>query len=563
MQPETVLDPTRAARWPAWQALCVGVGLTGLLLVLYGPALRGPFVSDDFGYLTSPYTESLDPTSLSRMFDPAGDARLYTGNYAPVHLLLHALERSWFGPDPLGYHVVNVCVHALNALLLAALLLRSGVGRNAALLGGLVFAVHPANVEAVAWISQLKSTASLGFALLALLAFERRPAVATLCFGLGLLTKATAAFALPTAAAFVWVRGRSVEHAESTRRWSWIAAWCVVFGLFAVPQFSSFQEIGSAEVAAFDDPLTHWRSVVAIGARYLVMATSAYGVSAFAEPLPVESWRDVYLLGGLVVGTALAARVGFALRARREEAAWWIAAAAAFAPVSQIFPFLIPIADRYLYFILPGLIGGVALAAPELLRGPAARLGPAAGPLTLLAVGILAAGFASVSHARAALWQAETRLLVDAALHYPDGGTAHYLRARSAAAQGRRADAITSLRAASERGLDRYESFLADPALAPLRGDPSYRALIFELAGRRIARSNLGESTTQPELLAVARAHLARQESCDAERMLERALERGGPLDAQVETELVKLRETPAAGCAAAREEMRDRNPNP
>ena len=61
-----------------------------LAWVVYAPALQGPLVSDDFGYLTSPYTQAIDFPSLSRMFDPAGDARLYTGNYAPIHLLAHA-----------------------------------------------------------------------------------------------------------------------------------------------------------------------------------------------------------------------------------------------------------------------------------------------------------------------------------------------------------------------------------------------------------------------------------------------------------------------------------------
>ena len=51
---------------------------------------------------------------------------------------------------------------------------------------------------------------------------------------------------------------------------------------------------------------------------------------------------------------------------RREEGAWWLCAAVGFAPVSQFFPFEFPIGDRYLYFILPGLFGGVTLAATML-----------------------------------------------------------------------------------------------------------------------------------------------------------------------------------------------------
>jgi len=537
-------------------------GLVGLLLVVYGPALRGPLLSDDFGYLTSPYTESLDVASLAQMFDPAGDARLYTGNYAPLHLLLHAVERALFGRNWLGYHIVNVVVHALNSLLLALLLMRSGANRNAALLGGLVFAVHPANVEAVAWISQLKSTGALAFSLFGLLYFDRRPVLGAACFGLGLLMKASAAFALPTLAAIVWVCPRDATSA----RWRWVAVWCAIFGLYALPQFASFQQIGAVEVDAFDDPMTHLRTVAAIGARYLVMASTSIGVSAFAEPQPVESWWNGYWLAALFAGLALAWRTSWALFNRRVEAVWWIAAAAAFAPISQVFPFLIPVADRYLYFILPGLIGGVIFFGGAVLER-CARLQAIGGPIgevalrrgIVLAVGAVAVMFALSSHGRAALWQDENRLLVDAALHYPDGGTAHYLRARRAAGQGKHGEAVASLRRASDRGMNRFRLIQRDPAFVAMRSTAPYRLLIFELAGRSIDRAQIGPQSTQPELLAVAQAHRVREETCEAIRTLEQALARGGPLREVVEAEMALLR---GDLCVEDDEEARHRDEN-
>jgi hypothetical protein len=548
--PETELPD----RWKArGLGLGVGLGLVGCLLFVYGPALRGPLLSDDFGYLTSPYTESLDAASLWQMFDPTGDARLYTGNYAPVHLLLHALERAQFGGNWFGYHIVNVLVHALNSLLLALLLMRSGASRNAALLGGLVFAVHPANVEAVAWISQLKSTGALALSLLGIVYFDRRPVLGAACFGLGLLTKASAAFALPTVAALVWVRGGSANPA----RWRWVAVWSVIFGLYALPQFASFQRIGAVEIEAFGDPMTHLRTVAAIGARYLAMAASSYGVSAFAEPQPVESWSNGYWLAALVAGPALAWRTIWALSVRSSEAVWWIAAAAAFAPISQVFPFLIPVADRYLYFILPGLIGGAIFFGNAVLRTSLARLQTGEGKLgevvfkrgLMLVVGAVVVMFAAGSHGRAALWQDETRLLVDAALHYPDGATAHYLRARRAAGQGNAGEAVASLRRASDRGMDRFQVMRRDSAFAAMRGTPAFRSLMFELAGRWIERAGIDSESTQPELLAVAQAYRIRNQMCDAMRTLELALARPGPLRESVEQEMVSLRNESPDAC--------------
>ena len=70
---------------------------------------------------------------------------------------------------------------------------------------GALFLLHPANVEASAWISQTKTTLALALSLGALLLFPSRPGLSLVTFTLGLLTKASAAFALPMAAVFVWL----------------------------------------------------------------------------------------------------------------------------------------------------------------------------------------------------------------------------------------------------------------------------------------------------------------------------------------------------------------------
>ena len=212
--------PVRREVWPKAWPLVAFLGFALLALAIYRGALAGPFISDDLGYIvTHPYTEELSAENLRAIFDPFGPAKLYAANYAPIHLLLTALEREVFANASFGYHLVNVLVHALNATLLVALLLAAGLPRGAALLGGVFFAVHPANVEAVAWASQLKTNAALAFSLGALLALRRHPVWATGLFALGLLTKASAAFALPTAAAFVWAWG-VWEPDRSGRRWA-------------------------------------------------------------------------------------------------------------------------------------------------------------------------------------------------------------------------------------------------------------------------------------------------------------------------------------------------------
>ncbi len=528
-------------------AVLLFAAFAGSAIAVYRPALAGPFLSDDFGYIAAnPYTASLAPGNVVRMLDPTGPARLHTANYAPVHLLLTALERQIFANDVRGYHLVNVLCHALASCLLVALLLRAGLPRPVGVLAGAAFLLHPANVEAVAWISQLKTTASLAFALAALLHFPARPRAATACYALGLLTKASAAAALPAAAAFALARAGREPVPRAERRW--LGLWLALGGLFAFAELGAQRGAGEAGLPARGDLAARAQAIFSIGARYLAMAATGTGLSAFHEPEPGAGWLDPWFLLGAIAAIALGARTLQALRARRLEAGYWVFAAASFLPVSQIVPFVNPLADRYLYFLLPGLLGAALLCGRGLWQR--VPLPGVAAPLLGLAALALLASFGAKSAGRARLWQSEMRLLLDAEANYPRGGTAAYLEARRAAQRGDAEAAVRALRRAEERHAARFTVLLQDPGLAPVRDAPAFRQLVAEMAGRWIERSRELGLETQPELRLRAHAHGVRGESALAIQALERALALGGPLDAELRADLAVAR---AEGGSAAR----------
>ncbi len=518
-----------------------------LALLLYAPALSGQFVSDDFGYIVNnPYVTEPSFDRVLAILAPNGPVTESVANWAPVHVLLHALEYQLFANALLPYHVVNVALHALASVLLLRLLRDHGLPLLGALVGSLFFLLHPANVEAVAWISQLKTNAALCFALGALRLQLRLPWLAFVLFALAFLTKAVAACALPAAALFAWARGSGARRADAL----WLLAWLGFFVLASQPQFQAFERLGHAEERLAPDLDAHLRTIVAFGARYLAMATTSWGVSAFHDPARALSWLDPWWLAGLALGVLLAVRVVGTLQRREAEAGFWAFAAAAWVPIAQFFPFAYPLADRYLYFILPGLIGGVLLAG-RALAARLPRLQPAALAGALAAAAVLLVVFAARVPARAAIWRSELHTIVDSANHYPNGVNGHFRRAWEAARAGNDGQVVRSLRAMRELGFDNFNGILllmsSDPAMGRLRGQREFDAALAGIAGRWLENVGRRSDLTQPELRVKAHAHLVRGERALALDAFEAALAIGGPLDEVVRAELERTRRDPRA----------------
>ncbi len=121
--------------------------------------------------------------------------------YRPLVTVSYALDAQWSGVHAAGYHATNVLLHVATSVLVWALLRRLAMGRAAALVGALLFAVHPVLSSTVAWIPG-RNDSLLGLLVLgSWLAFLRgRWLVHLLLFALALLTKETA-IALPVVCA--------------------------------------------------------------------------------------------------------------------------------------------------------------------------------------------------------------------------------------------------------------------------------------------------------------------------------------------------------------------------
>jgi len=529
-------------RWPPLLAyLALG-------LVLYAPSLPGGPISDDYGFLLNPWVIDPSPRHLLEILDPTSQATISLRNYAPVRALVNALEWRLAAENAPVYHATNVATHALACWLVALLLIQSGLPEVTAFLGGAFLLVHPAQVEAVAWMSQIWNALAMALGAGALLAQRNRPRLAFALFALALLTRPTSVCFLPAAwiRAFCWRRAR----AGAPPRFAGLAAWTLALAVVGAAELATFHDAGAA--ARFEpapDALAKARTLVAGFGRYVAMAVTGFGVSPFQEPRVALSWLDPWWLLGLAAGAASGARTLVCLARGREEAAWWAWALAAFAPISQLFPFLYPTADRYLYFMLPGLLGGALLAGQDATRRIASPDARRLAALVAVACAAAAIGaFGIATYARSAIWLSEDRVLADAARHFPHGVAANLLAARRAASQGDVDAAVAAIEACRARGWDYYTYLMSHPAFEPVRGLPAFQASIARFADGVIETETRRARKTQLDWRDLAQAYQIRGRDAEAAAALEQGIALGGPLDASLRAELARLRSsTPGA----------------
>ncbi len=157
-----------------------------LTFLVYLPALRNEFVYwDDNQYVfENPFIGSLDIAFFRWAF-----ATTHMGNWNPLTWISHALDYALWGLNPLGHHLTNIILHAVNTalvVLLALKLLESARDRSegnsflndrtiliAAGVTGLLFGIHPVHVESVAWVSERKDVLCALFFLLSIIMYVK------------------------------------------------------------------------------------------------------------------------------------------------------------------------------------------------------------------------------------------------------------------------------------------------------------------------------------------------------------------------------------------------------
>ena len=195
---QATVDPT--ATPPPWdhKDWLFTIALFVAVVLVYQPAWHGGMVWDDEAHMTQPGLRSWK--GLGQIWFELGATQQY---YPLMHSTFWVQHRLW-GDDTLGYHLVNIALHAAAAVMVLLILRRLTI--PGAYLAAAIFALHPVHVESVAWITELKNTLSAVFYLGAALVYLRFDQArkkslyfwAFLLFVLGLMSKTVTA-TLPAA----------------------------------------------------------------------------------------------------------------------------------------------------------------------------------------------------------------------------------------------------------------------------------------------------------------------------------------------------------------------------
>lgn len=422
--------------------IIAALAVFGSVFLVYGSTLGHEFVTwDDMGLIKeNPNVREMTFSTVKQVFT-SYDPELYI----PLTFLSYQVDYTLGGGSPAPFHLTNIILHALNALLVIWLLYLP-LGNGIIAFGlGLLFALHPLNTEAVAWMSARKDTLSTFFFLIALIAYllfdERKDArmyVASLCaFLLGLLAKVMIV-TLPVVLILLdLLRGKPITKRSLIEKAPFFAL-SVLFGIIAL--------FGKKEILVSS---TLWQKILMAGKSTAFYLEKFFLPSDLSVMYPygktITTFSVDFLLPLAITVLLIAAIVWFWKKKRAVSVglAWFLLTLVPtftnFAKGGEIYV----ASDRYAYVPMIGLliaIGAIAsawLAQSGGVREYASKQ-RSLGTVTIFVL-IL---FAWRSSVQASTWQTSETLYKNVLRSYPAAQAAHNNLGMEYLVQGKPDDAL-------------------------------------------------------------------------------------------------------------------------
>lgn len=347
--------------------------------------------------------------SITRVFSTA-----YAANYTPLHLVSYTLDYRLWGLNPMGYHLSNVILHAAAACLLLRVAARITGSYPVAFTVALLFSVHPAQSETVAWVAERKNILFTLFVFQSFLCRIRHAAQQSeISNPKSEIPKRSFRTASELWASFWFVCALLSKPAAIVYPVLLVAYDCcclkrpVLRGLLSNAHFfllsavmalvTLYAQRGGGIVSYYGGSFLNTQiTMLTVHIRYLRHLIMPIGLSpVYDVPIRTSLLSLPVMASALFLATLVIATVVLFLR-KNSVAFWLIWYLAAMLPVSNIVPINTLMADRYLYFADIGIFGGVAAGLAALWRrSPFRRLSVEKTVLVILAAAIVPGALAA------------------------------------------------------------------------------------------------------------------------------------------------------------------------
>ncbi|MBF0533516.1 MAG: glycosyltransferase family 39 protein [Nitrospirae bacterium] len=345
------------------------------ILIIYSEATHFGFVDYDDNLYVSQNRIVLSGLNRHSLMWVA--TAIVDSNWLPLTLISHMTDVSLYGSNIGGHHITNIILHTASSILLFVIVQLMTGNLIASAFTAALFAVHPAHVESVAWISERKDVLSTLFWMLALLSYvlyakkphTKRYLCALCFFVLSLMSK-------PMAVTFPFVlllfdfwplrRFNFTSTANEGRSLFWLIAEKIPFFIFsAVSSFITYRiQIGSDEPFEAIPLVLRLKNAIVTYVKYVYIMFYPHGLS------PLYPLQKAIPLSHVLLSVAVLAIVTIVSLKNVKKSPWlltgWLFYLGTLFPVAGVVQIgLHSMADRYTYIPYIGLFIMLSMSLPK------------------------------------------------------------------------------------------------------------------------------------------------------------------------------------------------------
>jgi Tfp pilus assembly protein PilF len=404
--------PGYAARWKYLLLLVISIG------IVYAQSLQFDFVTyDDYELVVQngDFLSRISNVVTSFTTHVFTTHRAESGYYRPILLISYIFDYQLWGLNPFGYHLTNFLLHGCTAVIVFLFIERLVKNQFAALLGSMLFALHPLQTESVAWVAG-RNDVLLGFfvtvMLLSYLYYRENVGskrlyliVSVVAFTFALFTKESAAFYL----LLIPLLEICVEKKKASKEgFLNILPFLGVVVVYLIARWSVIGELIGAERMYGTLPLVdRLRQVPAIISEHCALVVLPMQLS-IVHPLEQLRWFvSPWTIVALMIPSFLLVAAWYCWRKDGVLCFGMLCFLAGLVPVLGIFPVAVPILEHRLYLPLVG-VTIVAARIVSLISVPKLR------SVVTVMLGLVVIVLAFASYVRLPVWRDSTTLWMDA-----------------------------------------------------------------------------------------------------------------------------------------------------